>query len=529
MTADAVNLLLATADARTLRDLPPLLPELSCGPATLASAATVDEALALASQPHHAILLDLDLAADVLDRVRSRAPSAAIIVLLHENDEPQALHALRHGAQDYLVKGHIRPARLANAICYAVERRRTDLALADERHLLRTVIENLPDPVYVKDAQGRYLLDNPAHAKFLRIGSRAELSGKTVFDFFPADLASRYHADDLQSLSTGLPILNREEPIVDTQGQQRWLWTAKVPFRDSAGRVAGLVGISRDITDRMLSDQQLRRAMEDVKASHEELIQAQLQLIQAEKMDSVGRLAAGVAHEVKNPLAVLLMGLDYLAKGSPDASLAPNTAAVIRAMRDAVRRADAIIRGLVDFSAPRQLELKDADLNEVVRQSLLLVKHELTAAHVTACVDLAAELPRVRLDENKIQQVLINLLINAVHAMSGGGRIEIRSYAADYSPNGNQPTAVVEVDDSGHGIPEDKLIKIWDPFYTTKPPGKGTGLGLTVAKKIVELHGGTIDLRNRPDARGARVTLTFKAEAPAPAAPAPALRTAPAG
>jgi len=517
MISDAPHILLASADEAAARQLAPALSTLSCGPAHATAAGSVPATLAaLHAGPNFtAVLFDLSLARDdpagTLAEVRRASPAAALIVLIDPAREETALAALRQGAQDYLVKGHIRPKRLANAICYAIERKRAELALRSERELLRTIIDNLPDPIYVKDSAGRYLLDNTTHVRFLGLTSPDQVAGKTVFDLFPRHLAERFHADDEQVIRSGQPLLNREEPVIDREGNQRWLWTAKVPLRDGSGSIAGLVGISRDITDRKVAEQQLRGAMDQVKASHEELIQAQLQLIQAEKLDSVGRLAAGVAHEVKNPLAVLLMGLDYLAGSFPaDGGSSPaSTAAVVKAMRDAVRRADAIIRGLVDFSAHRRLELKDADLNATIQNALLLVKHELLATNVTACLDLSPDLPRLRIDENKIQQVFINLFINAIHAMPDGGRLLIRTFSppAAEQRRADRPVTV-QVDDTGHGIPADKLPKLFDPFFTTKPTGKGTGLGLTVAKKIVELHGGTITIHNLP-AKGARVSVTF--------------------
>jgi signal transduction histidine kinase len=256
--------------------------------------------------------------------------------------------------------------------------------------------------------------------------------------------------------------------------------------------------------------------------SHEELIQTQLQLIQAEKMDSVGRLAAGVAHEVKNPLAILLMGIDFLI-GSPVAKDTQN-AAVLTAMREAVKRGNTIVRGLVDFSASRQLDLQNRDLNAVLEQSLLLVKHELVVAHVRMASELSPNLPAVRLDDSKMEQVFVNLLINACHAMPEGGTITIRTYSRRFETGGEgsgtwehgpfhqgDTIAIVEVDDTGPGIPPDKLTQVFDPFFTTKPAGKGTGLGLTVVRKIIELHGGMVEIRNRKEG-GARVTVTLKAE-----------------
>ena len=242
-------------------------------------------------------------------------------------------------------------------------------------------------------------------------------------------------------------------------------------------------------------------------------------------MQSVGRLAAGVAHEVKNPLAILGMGIEYLTKKLAQGD--PTVTLTLSDMADAVQRADAIILGLLDFSAHRDLDSKSEDVSAIVEQALGLVKHVLASngAPIGLHKELAANLPPVWLDRNKIIQVLVNVLSNAVHAMPAGGTLTMRTQARQLQPDeidrddgsrladrfrAGDTVVAVQVDDTGHGIPAEKLSRIFDPFYTTKPTGQGTGLGLTVSKKIVELHGGTIDIQNRKEG-GVRVTILLKA------------------
>ena len=408
--------------------------------------------------------------------------------------------------------------------------------LEAERNLLRSLIDNLPDYIYVKDAEGRYLLDNIAHRQLLGVKAAVEVIGRTVTDFFPPELAARYSADDQQVFATGEPLLNHEEPIIDRAGQRRWNATTKVPLRDAEGRMVGLVCIGRDITERKLSEEQLQQAntelarskgelqttFAELQHSHAELKSAQFQLIQAEKMQSVGRLAAGVAHEVKNPLAILEQGVDYLARNLPNPD--ESTASILGDMKDAIKRADSIILGLLDFSVPHALNARAEDLSRVVEQSLAFVRHLMADPPVQLVKDLAPGLPSVWIDPNKIKQVFINLLTNAIHAMPAGGTLTVRTYARTLQPGevdrddglrladrfrAGETVVIAEVADTGTGVPGDKLARIFDPFFTTKPAGKGTGLGLTVTKKIIELHGGSIDLRNRPEV-GVLVTITFK-------------------
>lgn len=258
--------------------------------------------------------------------------------------------------------------------------------------------------------------------------------------------------------------------------------------------------------------ERLRKTHLALVRTHEELKAAQMKLIQNAKMESVGRLAAGVAHEVKNPLAVIQLGLDYLTHSTKgDAALAE----AIQDMDDAVKRADTVIKGLLDFSRSEQLALKPQDLNAVIEETLLLVKHEFTKNHVTVEKDLQPQLPPVALDGNKIKQVFINLFMNAIQAMgSNGGTLTVRTRRLlPTEPAGDSPAGdealTVEVEDTGTGIPEDKLDKLFDPFFTTKAVGSGTGLGLSVSRKIVELHGATIKIGNRKT-RGATARITFK-------------------
>jgi signal transduction histidine kinase len=202
---------------------------------------------------------------------------------------------------------------------------------------------------------------------------------------------------------------------------------------------------------------------------------------------------------------------------------------VLDDIRKGVTRADKIVRGLLDFSAPNELSLQLQDLNVVIQQSLLLVKTELMGGHIEISMALDDALPSVELDENKIQQVFINLITNAAHAMPKGGTLSVvtgtRKLAESDRDEGAKVTdrlrvgdtvVAVEFCDTGHGIPSEKLGVIYDPFFTTKPSGKGTGLGLTVSRKIVELHGGQLRIANRPEG-GVKATVVFPVKMVEPA------------
>ncbi len=264
----------------------------------------------------------------------------------------------------------------------------------------------------------------------------------------------------------------------------------------------------------------LRMALADLQAAHEELKATQIQLIQAERMESVGALAAGVAHEVKNPLQTILMGLAYLSQNFPAGD--ENIAVALADMRDAVKRADAIVRDLLYLSAAKPLELQREDFNAVVQHSLGLVNYDLTRSRVSVVRELAVGLPPVRLDKARMEQLFINLFLNAIQAMPEGGMLTVKTSVCRISEftgpkeivrrsNGDATVVITEIQDSGIGIPEEKLSRIFEPFFTTKPTGVGTGLGLPVAKQIMDMHGGTIEISAVPNC-GVRVTLVMIAE-----------------
>jgi PAS domain S-box-containing protein len=275
--------------------------------------------------------------------------------------------------------------------------------------------------------------------------------------------------------------------------------------------------------ERKQAEERLKKTLADLTKAHEELKATQAQLLEVEKMETVGRLAAGVAHEVKNPLAIIRMGVDFAMsqlKGQ-DGDLAQ----VLNDVNGAIQRATNIVNGLLDLSAAQELTLEPSDPNALLDQCLTMLRHATSTTHVQVVREFAEKLPPLKLDPHKIEQVFLNIILNAIHAMPDGGTLTLRTYTKRIKPGdvnrdpgsrsgvrlrSGDMAVVVEVDDTGIGIPEDKLAKVFDPFFTTKPTGKGTGLGLTVSRRIVNMHGGTIHIQNRSEG-GARATILLKA------------------
>ena len=220
-------------------------------------------------------------------------------------------------------------------------------------------------------------------------------------------------------------------------------------------------------------------------------------LVQADKLSSIGLLAAGVAHEVNTPLAVISTYAQMLAKQM--AEDAPQKTVILDKIAKQTFRASEIVNSLLNFSRTSSTSFGDVNLNKVVQETMSLLDHQLQKSGVQIKTDLDAGLPPIHGNTGKLQQVFLNLFLNARDAMSAGGTLEVRTWR-------DGATVKVDVADSGHGIAPENLRRIYDPFFTTKGAHKGTGLGLSVTYGIIQEHGGSIEVTNRPDG-GARFRL----------------------
>lgn len=237
-----------------------------------------------------------------------------------------------------------------------------------------------------------------------------------------------------------------------------------------------------------------------------ELRAAQVKLADADRLESVGRLAAGVAHEVKNPLAIIRLGIDYLAHQAPPDD--ETYRAVLEDIRDAVSRADRIIKDLLNFSRTRAQSRSPLDMNAIVENALRLTRHDLDLRRISVQRSLQEPLPTMAGDGEQLLQVFINLFVNAAQAIDHDGQISVStrsiriaaSTAADGTASETQEDAiVVAISDTGPGLPYGAEGRIFEPFFTTKVAGEGTGLGLAVARNIVSWHGGTLTLHNNQE------------------------------
>ena len=276
------------------------------------------------------------------------------------------------------------------------------------------------------------------------------------------------------------------------------------PLTDRDGSFEGTLAVVLDISERKRVQLELQKAKEAYTERLEDMVDertrelkvTQAQLIHSEKMASLGNLAAGVAHEINNPTGVLLMKLKFLLSIADSERLSRKTVSSLDVAVQQIDRIARITESLLSFSRQDQGTPVEIDLNKTIETALILSELALSSQKIELSVSLDPDLPKVLADPTDLEQVVINLLSNAVDAMPGGGRLEVATLSD--SSAGSQ--VVFTVIDSGNGIPEEHMSRIFDPFFTTKEVGKGTGLGLSVSFGIIEKLGGHIGVESNSGA-----------------------------
>ncbi len=377
---------------------------------------------------------------------------------------------------------------------------------------LDSIINSMTDGLIIVTVDGRIKRVNPATTALL--GYKEEkLIDKPISSVFMTE-GSMFSNERLVELIEKGTLRSYEMACKTENGNLIPVIFSASRVIGNDGRVEGIVAIIKDITER-------KHAEESLKNAYKQLKLYQSHLIEAEKMDTVGRLASGVAHEVKNPLAIILQGIEYLSKmTTPDKK---DVSLALRSVNDAILRADKVIKGLLDFSAMSEMNIVQEDINLIIENSLLLVKNYITRHKIEVVMNLRKDTPPVNIDKNKIEQVLVNLFMNAIDVMPDGGRLTIRTYAKELTEiedgagtrredifRVGEKAVIAEIEDSGPGIPEGVLKKIFDPFFTTKRDKGGTGLGLSIARNIMDMHKGKIKIENKKEGSGTKATLIFK-------------------
>ncbi len=371
---------------------------------------------------------------------------------------------------------------------------------AIELDLLRTLIEIGPDLIFVRDREQRHLLNNRAQLAFLGAASMEDTLGKNDFEFYPRELAQAFHEENERVMASGEPLVDVETLVPRPPGSQTWLSTTKVPLRDPGGRVIGLVGIARDVTEKK------RR---------------EAQAIRTQRLESIGTLAGGIAHDLNNVLAPILMSIELLKFKVPD----PGVHKLLDVLEVNAERGAQLVRQVLAFGRGAMGERMAIQPLHIAREIAQIVKDTFPKAIRFELIS-KRDLWTITGDPTQIHQVLLNLCVNARDAMPNGGSLtlQIENNVVDETFAGMShearpgPYVMIRITDTGTGIPHDVRERIFEPFFTTKEIGKGTGLGLSTSLGIVQSHGGFISVASEAG-KGS----TFKVYLPAnPGAGAPA-------
>ncbi len=366
------------------------------------------------------------------------------------------------------------------------ERLTAEAALRESELLNRNLLEHLPHRIVIKDRQSIVRFCNANYARELKC-SVADVVGTDAFRFHAPELAAAYHADDHEVMTTGIT-KNIDEPY-DLDGVMRWSHTVKVPYRDASGAITGVLVVFEDIT-----------AERD----------RELQYQQAEKMEAVGRLAGGVAHDFNNLLTAILGYCELLTEDMTVEDPHRNDVLEIQA---AGVRAAGLTQQLLAFSRKEVIKPTVLDLNAVVTGMRVMLER-LIREDVTIVMQMAPDLPPIEVDRGQLEQIVLNLALNARDAMPTGGTLTMATTCLG-------PDITLVVTDTGAGMTPEIQSRIFEPFFTTKPVGQGTGLGLASVQGVVARCGGRVDVTS---ARGRGTTFTVhfppaSAQAPCPAEP----------
>ncbi|QJW93883.1 PAS domain-containing sensor histidine kinase [Frigoriglobus tundricola] len=385
------------------------------------------------------------------------------------------------------------------AVQREVEHLRARAELAEARARLDVVIRSAHDAIILLDADLRVLLFNPAAEQVFGCPAGAAL-GAGLSNFLPA----------------GLPTADSGTTPHEIEGRRRD--GRPVPLEVSASRTESggqtvHTLIVRDVTERKRAEVELRetarqreQALSELQARTDELKGTTQQLWQAAKLAGVGELAASIAHELNNPLGTVSLRVEGVLAKTPadDPRRKP-----LEIIEGEIERMASLVANLLQFSRAGRDQVSTVDVCDEVSRTVELIAHHLRKRRVKVEPHMAPDVPIIHADRQQLRQVFLNLFTNAADAMPGGGRLVPRVRPGTLP--GGRPGVVIEVTDTGVGIPVELLGRVFEPFFTTKEEGKGTGLGLAICRRIVQQHHGTLEIDSRPgEGTTVRITLPLR-------------------
>ncbi len=358
------------------------------------------------------------------------------------------------------------------------DQKKAEKLLQDERDMLQTIMDNLPDFIYVKDSSGKYVVVNQAVQKILGAGSVDEVVGKTNFDFLPHEQADPERADDNQVISTGQPLIEREERMSNQEGDDIWILTSKLPLRDSAGKVTGLVGIDRDITHLKATESELRAAKDTADLANR----------------AKGDFLANMSHEIRTPMNAIIGMTDLLL----ETQLSETQREYLNMVQDSGESLLALINDILDFSkidaGKLELEYAAFDIRESLGDTMKSLGLRAYAKGIELAVNVDNQIPKLLIgDAGRIRQIVVNLVGNAIKFTEKG---EVVLEILCESQDEENATLHFSVSDTGIGISPAKCKTVFEEFEqadasTTRRFG-GSGLGLAISSRLVGLMGGRI-------------------------------------
>ncbi|MBA4422853.1 MAG: hypothetical protein C0390_07080 [Syntrophus sp. (in: bacteria)] len=405
-------------------------------------------------------------------------------------DPQMSIQAMQEGVFDYIN----RSAECAKAFPFVVNRAiegynlmiekvKLQKELIEARNFLESIIEKAGDAISVVDLEGKIIYWNEGAEKIYGY-RKEETLGRRPLDFLvPQDETlkameeKRFHGLMVQ-VWKGEVVSNVEVRRQTKGGRDITVSVTLSPLKDASGRIVGASRICKDIT-------QMKKAEE--------------KLLLSERLSSMGELIAGVAHEIRNPLAGIKINTQVLARQKEFPAMEKQ---LLESTLEGIEKIQKIVEDMLDYAKPRAAQYKKEAINPIMEKSLSVLNVQLKNANIITSFERGEELPRIKIDRHQIQQVLINIIRNAIHAMDKGGALTARTFITDRGEVG------IEVKDTGVGISAAHLKKIFDPFFTTK--SRGTGLGLSISQKLLENHGALIDVISE-EGKGSVFTIRFPA------------------
>lgn len=438
------------------------------------------------------LLLDYSLSygkgLDWLRKFNESGIGVPTIFVTPKGDPKLSIEVMKEGVFDYIN----RSAECAKAFPFVVNRAvegytlmvekvRLQKELIETKNFLESIVDRAGDAISVVDLEGKILYWNEG-AEQIYGYRKEEILGKRLSDFlFPADESLKEEEerllDELMArVKQGESVPNVEVKRQTKEGKEIITNMTISPLRDAEGRVIGASRICKDIT---------------------ELKKVEERLLLTERLTSLGELTAGVAHELRNPLAGIKINTQVLLRKK---DLPAMERKLLDSSLEGIEKIQKIVDDMLHFAKPKAGHFKEEDIHEVVESSLAIFQTKLKKGNISLLFQKGDGLPKVWIDGHQIQQVLTNLMLNAIQAMERGGTLTIRTFPENGGGVG------IEVKDTGAGIPRIHLKKIFDPFFTTK--SEGTGLGLSITLKILEGHGATIDVESQ-EGKGSVFTIRF--------------------